>query len=405
MGSVSVFESTRLALARLTVPGRDELERGLLQAAQASARAMHVQRVGIWFFSQDESAIVCAAMWDESASKGDRGQRLELAGIPSYAAALKSRRVILAHDACTAPETRELAASYLAPNDITSLLDAPIYHAGEVVGVACHEHVGERRAWTDRERDLASSLADVIALLLEQATRADTEVALRLQQERSAKLERQVALARLCSGVAHDFNNVLAAILLQLDLTQRRFDVPGLAESLSDAIASAEAGQRIVRQLLSYARAGESKPRAVHVNKEISGRRSLLTAAAGQHRLVLEVPDERFVVEIDPALLDQIVLNLVTNANEAMPQAGTIRVSLGGDRDWVAIAVHDQGVGIDEAIREHIFEPFFTTKGAGTGLGLSTVHAIVEKAHGRIEIESKKGEGSTITVRLPRIEG
>ncbi len=405
MGGVSVFESTRLALARLTAPGREELSRGLLQAAQASARALSVARVGIWFHTTDGTAIVCAAMWDETRNAGSAGQRRELAAYPAYAASLGLRRVVLAHDARTAPETRELTADYLDPNGITAVLDAPIYHEGEVYGVACHEHVGEARVWIDRERDLASSLADVIAVLLGQAARADLEAALRQQQERNARLEQQAALARLCAGVAHDFNNVLCALRLQLDLL-RRHKSPGLEEDIVRAIGSVGSGERLVQQLHGYARARESQPIAVHVNRAITGRRDLWEAAAGAgNELQLDVAEERLVVEIDPVLLERMVLNLVTNAKDATAPGGRVRMMVRGEPDCVVLAVSDDGVGIEASVRERIFEPYFTTKGAGTGLGLSTVAAIVEKAGGRIEVESEPAQGATITVRLPRIDG
>jgi two-component system cell cycle sensor histidine kinase/response regulator CckA len=405
VGGLSVFESTRLALARMTAPGREELSRGFLQAAQASARALSVARVGLWFHTADGRAIVCAAMWDATKEEGSSGQRLELASYPSYAASLRARRVVLAHDARSAPETRELAADYLVPNGITALLDAPIFHDGEVVGVACHEHVGPPRAWTDRERDLASSLADVTAVLLEQSARAEVEAALRQQQERNARLERQVALARLCAGVAHDFNNVLCALRLQLDLVKRHRS-PGLEEDVARAVGTVGSGERLVQQLLGYARARESQPLAVHVNRAIEARRDLWEAAVGAgNQLDLDIAAERLVVEIDPVLLERMVMNLVTNAKEAMPSGGRVRLTLRGEGEHALLEVSDTGVGIEEAMRSRIFEPYFTTKGAGTGLGLSTVLAIVEKAGGRIDVQSVPGDGTTITVRLPRIEG
>lgn len=401
----SAFEESRLDLARLTVQGLHELRRGLEQAAIASANAIHVARVGVWFLSPDGRTLLCACQCGPDGPREPSGAVISLDGTPRYKEALLRRRVVLINDALSATETHELAASYLVPNGITSMLDAPVYRFGEVVGVVCHEHVGEARTWTVRERDFAASVADIVAVLIEQATRMDGEAQLNAQRERAAKLERQAALARLAGGVAHDFNNVLTAMVLELELL--RAEVPAeLASSIDELLGFAATGKGIVSQLLTYSKAGSNAPRTLVLSRLLNERRRLLEATVGaRHRIEFELPlNEQVAVHADPAQVDQLLLNLVTNARDAMPEGGKVVVALTGNADWAELSVADQGGGIEESVRDRIFEPFFSTKGGSRGLGLSTVHSIVEQHSGTVEVESVVGQGTRFVIRLPRVE-
>jgi signal transduction histidine kinase len=390
-------------LARLTVQGRHELERGLVQAASASASAIHVARVGVWFLSPDGTSLLCACQCGPEGRADPSDAVLSLDATPRYREALMSRRVVLVDDALTAPETRELAQRYLLPNSITSMLDAPIYRFGEVVGVVCHEHIGPQRTWTPRERDFAASVADIIAVLLEQATRMDSEAQLLAQREHAAKLERQASLSRFAAGVAHDFNNVLMAMVLQLNLLREETAEP-IRSGIEEVLEFANTGRGIVAQLLTYCKAGPKEPRTVVLSKVLRERRRLLQATLGHsHELKLDISegDGPIAVHVDPAQLDQVLLNLVTNARDAMPGGGTVTISLRLGDDSAILTVADEGVGIEEGARDRIFEPFFTTKGAGTGLGLSTVFSVIQQHNGVVDVESEPGRGTRFVVRLP----
>lgn len=400
---VSSFETTRLGLARLTVGGRQELTHAMTKAATATAHAANVARVGVWFLSPERDELHCAALFDNRQGAPHTDAILSLRETPAYRAALVSRRVIMANDACSAPETRELADSYLIPNQISSMMDAPVYRAGEVVGVVCLEHVGPPREWTKRESDLAASVADVVAVLLEQAARVDAEILLREQQERLAKSEKLEALMRFGSGIAHDFNNVLATVLLQthaLTTARTPADSSATAESIEQAV---EVGRRIVQQLLTFCRNKPNEPRALDLGRTLERLRTFLASTLGSHhRLRMGSLPERVVVHADPSHIDQLMLNLVVNARDAMPEGGDVTVALEADDDWARISVSDRGVGIDVSAMDRIFEPFFTTKGHGTGLGLSICNSVVEQNRGRITVSSKQGEGTTFVAWLPR---
>jgi two-component system cell cycle sensor histidine kinase/response regulator CckA len=403
--SSSIFEATRLGLARLALEQANELTRAFERATVASASALHVERVGIWFFNQDGSELRCATMYESSAQRHVSGSVLRARDYPNYVAALESRRVVVANDARSSPETRELTDTYLIPNNISSLLDSPVFRHGEIVGVVCHEHVGKAREWTSRDRDFAGSVADLLAVLLEQATRLDLEAALVLQRERLARAEKMDALGRFGAGLAHDFNNVLTSMMLRIEgLKLVRAQDAALGAELSELLSEAAHGSRLVRQLLTFAKADACEPRPCDVGLVLRESESMLSSLLrGSWRLNVSAPREPLVVHADRGQLEQILINLVVNARDAMPQGGAVDVRLTAEGEHVLLSVMDKGVGMDDSTQRHIFEPFFTTKRHGTGLGLPTVHSIVQQNGGSIEVNSAPAQGSRFTVRLPRI--
>ncbi len=390
------------------VHGPSELGRGLSSVAETTAHAAAVARVGIWFLSARGEELTCAYLHQRDKAPEQQGSTLKLADYPAYAAALTSRRVISASDARTAPETAELTESYLSPNGITSMLDAPIYRGGWVVGVVCLEHTGPRREWTQREGDLAASVADIVAVLLEQAARFEAEQQLRRQQDRLAKAEKLDALMRFSAGVAHDFNNVLAVMRGYLEVLKRGVP-PGQSpiELLDEALDAADLGKRIVSQLLTYCRGQPSYRRELDLSKTLRDLLPIVSSAAGEkHKIGLDAGPDKTIVHADRTQIEQLLLNLVVNARDAMPSGGEIRIGLTTTADWAVLKVSDRGSGIDAAARDRIFEPFFTTKGdRGTGLDLSTCQTIVEQHGGKITLDSSVGEGTTFTVMLPLTEG
>jgi len=185
-------------------------------------------------------------------------------------------------------------------------------------------------------------------------------------------------------------------------------------------IARAVARSRfLVRQLAAFARQRAHRPRGLCLNEVIAGAEGILRRLAGREiELVTEYDPDLGLVRADPGQIEQILLNLVANARDAIAGAGRITIRTANverdrihERDepasYVTIAVSDTGARIDEDTQAHIFEPFFTTKesGAGTGLELSNVYGIVRQSGGHIEVESNPGSGTTFTIYLPRIDG
>jgi PAS domain S-box-containing protein len=237
---------------------------------------------------------------------------------------------------------------------------------------------------------------------------------LEAQLRESQKME---AVGRLAGGVAHDFNNLLCATLGSADLALLDARESGsVRDELEEIRKAAQRAAQLTKQLLAFGRRQIRRPANVDVNAVVRETHRLLTQLLGEHvHLITQPAASRAVVYMDPGELDQILVNLVVNARDAMPNGGTVSVETahvraseanGDSGDFVLLTVAASGSGIESEALPHIFEPFFTTKGeAGTGLGLATVYGIVEQNSGRIDVESVLGEGTRFRVFLPASSG
>jgi two-component system, cell cycle sensor histidine kinase and response regulator CckA len=228
------------------------------------------------------------------------------------------------------------------------------------------------------------------------------------------------AVGRLAGGVAHDFNNLLTGVLLYCDLLMASLEQGHRARKYADEIRKAGLqATGLVRQLLAVARPTSTQPQLLSLNEIAEGMRTLLVRLIGENiELQLRLDPNLGLVKMDPSQAQQILLNLVLNARDAMPFSGRITVetthcslqvltdsaSTGSQafQPCALLVVNDNGRGMDEATRAHLFEPFFTTKAAkGNGLGLSTVHDVVTTNGGLIHVESKLEQGTRVSVLLP----
>src|SRR5581483_6795918 len=229
---------------------------------------------------------------------------------------------------------------------------------------------------------------------------------MRLTEEQLLQSQKIEAIGQLAGGIAHDFNNLLTAILgystlLVDDLEegdQRRNDVRAIADAAQSAAA-------LTRQLLAFSRRQMLEPQVLDLNAIVHRLKELLRRLIGEHiELVTRLDPELRPLTADPGQIEQIVMNLVINARDALPNGGAIVIeTLNEANARVALRVIDNGTGMDEATQRRIFEPFFTTKrrGEGTGLGLSTVYGIVMQSGGTIDVKTEEGRGTTFTIRLP----
>lgn len=238
-------------------------------------------------------------------------------------------------------------------------------------------------------------------------------------QRRLAQGQRLEALGTLAGGIAHDFNNILTAIVGFTEMT--RDDLPEGSvgrDNLDQVLVAGERARDLVSQVLAFSRPGDEAREPVALGPMVTETLKLLRATLPE---AVEVREElrapAAVVAADPTQLRQVILNLCTNAGQAMgDRGGVLTVTVdetpaGGSGPgvprWVTLTVQDTGPGIAPEVADHIFEPFFTTKevGEGTGLGLSVVHGIVSGHDGEITVTSRPGEGATFRVRLPRSPG
>jgi|GEM_PF-6953492 len=237
-------------------------------------------------------------------------------------------------------------------------------------------------------------------------------------EEQLRQAQKMESVGQLAGGVAHDFNNILTAVLGYVEYLQ---DLPEIGHDGQTACQELKASVRraadLTKQLLLYSKKSVATLATFDLNDALRDVQSMLGRLIGEQiRLDCKTSHEILPVAGDAAMIGQVLTNLVVNARDAMPKGGTLVLETGGltiDNEsdgmahWIFLKVKDSGEGMDERTREKIFEPFFSTKplGRGTGLGLSTVYAIVRQHGGRIEVKSALGEGSTFTVLLPRSEG
>ncbi|TCM20640.1 PAS domain S-box-containing protein [Novosphingobium sp. PhB165] len=267
-------------------------------------------------------------------------------------------------------------------------------------------------------RDLNDTLEHRVAM--EVAERRQAEEALRQAQ----KME---AVGQLTGGIAHDFNNLLTIIMGSVDMAIRRTESsadPRIRRALDNAMKGAERAAALTHRLLAFSRRQPLDPRAVNVPELLAGMSDLLLRTITEAiAITVDASDEIWTIEADPHQLENALLNLAVNARDAMPEGGALRITArnrslsdtaaasptdpGGEipaGDYVAIDVVDTGTGMDETTLGQVFDPFFTTKevGKGTGLGLSMVYGFAKQSGGGIQIASRPGAGTCVSLYLPR---
>jgi PAS domain S-box-containing protein len=251
--------------------------------------------------------------------------------------------------------------------------------------------------------------------------RREAQARLDRAREELFQSQKMESLGQLTGGVAHDFNNVLAAVIGSLELIQRGTGGDArLATLAANAMQAARRGASLTQRMLAFARGQELTPIDVDLRRLIDGLREMLDRSLGSYAtLVIDMPFALPHVRADQGQLEMALLNLALNARDAMPGGGPIAITArpvslvagnglnlpaGG---YVGLSVRDRGVGMDAATLRRCIEPFFTTKGAGkgTGLGLAMVHGLAEQLEGRLELDSSPDQGTTATLWLPVVRG
>lgn len=299
----------------------------------------------------------------------------------------------------------------------------PRFAAGEFIGyVGCAVDVTEaHQAAEALEARIAARTAELAAandaLVMQIAERERVEATLQ-------QMQRLEAIGQLTAGVAHDFNNLLTVVLGNVAMVERQPDGTAIdakiRQRLGHVRTAAERGASLTAQLLAFARRTPLASEAVDLNDVVQRMQSLLQSSlGGSITIATDLAPGLWPALVDPTQVELIILNLAINARDAMPVGGSVtvatcNVTLNPPQsaeeppagDYVAVAVHDTGTGMTADVRARVFEPFFTTKevGKGSGLGLAQVFGFAKQSGGGVRIDTVSGEGTTVTVYLPRTD-
>ncbi len=268
------------------------------------------------------------------------------------------------------------------------------------------------------------AVCGIMAVMEDVTDRKRIEGALKSSEDQLRQAQKMEAIGRLAGGVAHDFNNLLTAIRGYSDLLLLRVgeDSP-MRRELEEILKAAERASSLTRQLLAFSRKQVLQPKTVDLNEIVANMDRMMRRLIGEDLdLVTVLQPDLGMVLVDPGQVEQVLMNLVVNARDAMPRGGKVTIETGNMQlgegfsqehrvvkpgQYVKLSISDTGCGIDEEVKSHLFEPFFTTKekGKGTGLGLSTVYGIVKQSGGYIWVDSEVGKGSVFKVYFPRTDG
>lgn len=270
----------------------------------------------------------------------------------------------------------------------------------------------ERRV-EERTDELAQAIVKLEEQIVErgraEAERADLEA----QLHQSQKMD---ALGRLAGGVVHDFNNLLTVIIGYAEILNYKFDEDQVKDEVEQILRAGDQAASLTQQLLAFSRRQAMEPKAVVLNDVVENVARMLKPMIGEQvEWATELDAGLGKIMADPGQIEQSIVNLALNARDAMPDGGRLSIRTANEEkqaseqqtssSYVSLEVSDTGIGMDEETRKRVFEPFYTTKavGEGTGLGLATVHGIVNQSGGWIELDSRPREGTRFVLYFPRL--
>jgi PAS domain S-box-containing protein len=289
--------------------------------------------------------------------------------------------------------------------------------------IGSYETAMRRKAggWVDATASL-SLLRDASGLVVGTVGIVKDVTERRMLEEHLRQSQKMDAVGRLAGGVAHDFNNILTVVLGRSEMLLQRMDSDNpLARDVRLIAQTGERAMALTRQLLAFSRKQVLQPRVIDLRTVVADMKQMLCRLIGEHIELHTVQGPGLgLVRVDPGQLEQVILNLVVNARDAMTRGGDLTIETANAEigevlprlpelrpgRYVRLAVSDTGVGIDAATQARIFEPFFTTKavGQGTGLGLATVYGIVTQSGGHIGVASEPGRGTRFEIHFPRVD-
>ncbi len=330
---------------------------------------------------------------------------------------LRAGRIVRFQDSLGLSEDGEAARGILKARGVQSMIGLPLFSKHGPAGMLAFECHRRSRSWSEQEVSLLGLIGELFSTSLQ---RLQAEEALGESREQLIHAQKMDAVGRLAGGIAHDFNNLLTIILgFGEDLSHTVEPGSAVQEDVTEIVRAAERASDLTRQLLAFSRREQTFAENLDLNEVVRSMREMLGRLLGSTiRMVFEPCASNCPVYADTRHIEQILVNLVVNARDAMPGGGTIAVRtrkrrLGAKEcrryglervgEYCVLEVEDTGEGISPGVLDRIFEPFYTTKevGKGTGLGLSIAYSIAREHRGAIGVESRIGLGAKFSIILP----
>ncbi|HEB89012.1 MAG TPA: PAS domain S-box protein [Deltaproteobacteria bacterium] len=343
-----------------------------------------------------------------------------IAAFPYSTSRIMSGQVYQVTDVDALPPEADRERQDMLARGVRSILGIPIMSGGRFVGFLGFECFDRENDWPEETIMLLRMVGEIFYSALRRRRAA---LDLRHSQSQLMQSQKMEAIGRLAGGIAHDFNNHLAVMLTNARFVRQEIDAePEVFAAIEDFERSADHCAQLTRSLLAFSRRSPAEIVPVEVAEVVEGVEALVRPLLPSGiRLETVLARDLGFFRVDRVQMQQVLVNLLVNARDAMPEGGAIRMhacrrplalaeaaeeGLDGCREYVVITVEDTGIGMDEETRERAVEPFFTTKeiGRGTGLGLAMAYGIVREAKGSISIASEPGEGTTLRVFLPAVE-
>jgi signal transduction histidine kinase len=415
-----LVECTAEVGAALTAAG--SMSQGLEQCAQIFARYATDATVQIWSLNETTNTFELEAQAGAQALARANGESVKLAEHEIWRVAKRGTPYLFNYGQT---RTDFEDAQWAAREGIEAFAGHPLIVENRVIGVLAAFGASAF------SKDLLEAFASVSVALAQFVARKRAREQLAIDVADRARIEEQYrqsqkmeAVGLLAAGVAHDFNNLLTAIIgfSELSLEQLDAESPVRADVL-EILKAGKSATALTRQLLAFSRRQVLEPQILDLNTVIDRADSLLRRLIGEDIEVILIKHPQLdTVNADPGQLEQVIINLVINARDAMPNGGRVTIETANvdfDESYVAthpdasvgrnvmLSVSDTGTGMDQSVLAHLFEPFFTTKEkvGATGLGLATVQGIVRQSDGSIDVSSEVGRGTTFRIYLPGVAG
>ena len=392
----------------------------LERIATTCGRLLQTDSVGIRLLEGDELVVAYAS---GGAREVMSQARLKVGESLSGLVAATGETLVLT-DAAGDPRLLPAHRAAMERLGYRALVAVPIKAGDRVAGVLSVQ-TRRRLGFSDEDVEIVTAFAGQVGVALhnnrlyEELQRAYRD--LTETQDQLLQSQKMEAIGRLAGGIAHDFNNLLTVIAGQTYMLRNQTSAGPVRDGIERIEATAERAAELIRQLLAFSRKQVLQPGVLRLNAIVQSMAPMLTRVIGEDiELTTRLEPRLAHVKADPTQIEQVIMNLVVNARDAMACGGHLSVETANvtldassplhpdaaDGAYVMLAVSDTGVGMDAETRRRLFEPFYTTKppGKGTGLGLSTVYGIVKQSGGHIWVDSEPGRGATFKILLPAVD-